>query len=107
MSTPPFVLAFSDEASSILDDLQSRKGNATQYKTVRKALRQLRDAGSGYPALHSHNYESLNGPNGEDVWESYVENRTPGAWRGGGNGGTTSGFHVATHRIMRRGRRAE
>jgi len=31
--------------------------------------------------LNSHKYQSLTGPNGEDVWESYIENRTPGAWR--------------------------
>jgi len=50
-------------------------------KKVRKALRQLRDAGPSYPALNSHKYNSLTGPAGEDVWESYVENRTPGASR--------------------------
>jgi hypothetical protein len=48
---------------------------------VQKALRQLRDAGPSYPGLHSHKYESLTGPGGEDVWESYIENKTPGAWR--------------------------
>ncbi len=34
-----------------------------------------------HTGLHSHKYHSITGPNGEDVWESYVENRTPGAWR--------------------------
>ena len=48
---------------------------------VRKALRRLRDVGPSYPGLNSHEYLSLKGPGGEDVWESYVENRTPGAWR--------------------------
>jgi len=34
-----------------------------------------------YPSLQSHKYESMQGPNGEDVWESYVENKTPAAFR--------------------------
>lgn len=48
---------------------------------VRKTLRMLRDIGPGHPGLRSHRYHSLRGLNGEDVWESYVENRAPGAWR--------------------------
>lgn len=81
MSAPPYALVFTDEASAILDDLQSTKAHAVKCKKVRKALQQLRDAGPGYPALQSHKYSSLQGPHGEDVWESYVENHTAGAWR--------------------------
>lgn len=38
-------------------------------------------SGASVGSLQSHRYESLAGPNGEPVWESYVENQTPGAWR--------------------------
>lgn len=48
---------------------------------MKKALRLLRDVGPSHPGLESHKYHSLRGPNGEDVWESYVENHTPSAWR--------------------------
>jgi hypothetical protein len=34
-----------------------------------------------HPGLNSHRYQSVQGPGGEPLWESYVENRTPGAWR--------------------------
>ena len=34
-----------------------------------------------YPALNSHKYATKTGPNGEEVWESYVENNVPAAWR--------------------------
>ena len=34
-----------------------------------------------YPGLHSHKYRSIHGSAGEDVWDSYVENHTPSAWR--------------------------
>ena len=33
------------------------------------------------PSLKTHKYDSLCGPNGEEIFEAYVENRTSGAWR--------------------------
>ncbi|GAB94771.1 hypothetical protein BJY21_000088 [Kineosphaera limosa] len=80
MSAPPFRLRYTREASSILDDLQ-RPQFEKKRKKVDKARRMLRDQGPAYPGLNSHKFSSLSGPNGEEVWESYVENRTPGAWR--------------------------
>ena len=34
-----------------------------------------------YKGLNSHKYESLNERYGHEVWESYVQNNSPGAWR--------------------------
>ncbi|MCA1993619.1 MAG: hypothetical protein LDL41_16485 [Coleofasciculus sp. S288] len=34
-----------------------------------------------HPSLKTHKYDSLSGPNAEEIFEAYVENRTPGAWR--------------------------
>ncbi len=34
-----------------------------------------------YKGLNSHKYESLNERYGQEIWESYVQNNTPGAWR--------------------------
>ena len=34
-----------------------------------------------YPGLNSHHYSSLDDRYGEKVWESYVENDCPGAYR--------------------------
>ena len=34
-----------------------------------------------YPGLNSHRFESLDQRYGEKIWESYVENNTPGAYR--------------------------
>lgn len=34
-----------------------------------------------YKGLNSHKYQSLNDRYGQDIWESYVQNNTPGAWR--------------------------
>jgi hypothetical protein len=81
VSAPPYTLLFSDEASKVLDDLLRSSHYATKCKKIRKALQLLRDEGPMYPGLQSHKYKTMRGPNGEDVWESYVENKTPGAWR--------------------------
>lgn len=80
MSAPPFTLLYTVEAQAIMDDLLTRPRDV-KTKKVKKALRLLRDVGPSHPGLESHKYHSLTGPNGEDVWESYVENRTPSAWR--------------------------
>ncbi|MGH3722177.1 MAG: hypothetical protein ACRDRI_25725 [Pseudonocardiaceae bacterium] len=80
MSAPLFALFFTDEAQRVLDEL-GKPAHEVKLKKVRKTLRLLRDVGPGHPGLNSHKYQSLTGPNGEEVWESYVENNTPGAWR--------------------------
>lgn len=80
MSAPPFTLLYTDEAQAVMDDLLARPRDV-KTKKVKKALRLLRDVGPSHPGLESHKYHSLRGPNGEDVWESYVENHTPSAWR--------------------------
>jgi hypothetical protein len=49
-------------------------------KAVNKALAYL-SLDPRYPSLHSHKYNTLVGENGEEVWESYAQNKTPGAWR--------------------------
>jgi hypothetical protein len=34
-----------------------------------------------HPGLNTHKYSDMRGPNGEDVFEAYAQNRTPGAYR--------------------------
>jgi hypothetical protein len=80
VSAPPFTLLYADEALRVLDEL-AKPSYAIKLKKVKKTLRLLRDVGPGHPGLSSHKYQSLTGPAGEEFWESYVENKTPGAWR--------------------------
>lgn len=80
MSGPPFQLLYTDEARQVVKDL-SKPAHAAKLKKVKETLRLLRDVGPSHPGLNSHKYQSITGANGEEVWESYVENRTPGAWR--------------------------
>lgn len=72
-------LRFTKEALRVLEDLKAPQ-YAKKLKKVRKALAQL-EQDPRYPALNSHKYTSLTGETGADVWDSYVENNTPGAWR--------------------------
>lgn len=81
MSVPPFQLLYTREAEKVIDDLAAGKQYATKLKKVRKALRLLQQAGPCHRGLHSHDYQSVPGPGGEPLWESYVENKTPSAWR--------------------------
>jgi hypothetical protein len=76
----PFALRFSPEAKATLEALASDRSAHAKFRKVNKALAFL-EADPRYPGLQSHGFESLTGAHGEQVWESYVENRTPGAWR--------------------------
>lgn len=80
MIEPAFKLLFSSDAAETLRVLQSQKQHAVKLKKVRKVLGQLQ-LDPRYPALNSHKYGSLKGVNGEEVWDSYVENNVSAAWR--------------------------
>ena len=73
-----FRLTFTDEADRILKELQKNKD--PKLNKVRKTLG-LIETNLRHPGLQTHEFTSLSGPNGEKVFESYVENRTSGAWR--------------------------
>lgn len=73
-----FRLTFTDEADQILKQLQKKKD--PKLNKVRKTLG-LMETNLRHPGLQTHEFTSLSGPNGEKVFESYVENRTSGAWR--------------------------
>lgn len=80
MAAGPYKLVFSREAADTLASLATQNHLQKKLKKVRKALGQLQ-LDPRYPALNSHKYSSVKGVNGEEVWDSYVENNTPSAWR--------------------------
>jgi len=78
---PAYKLRFSPSARATLKALEGGGPNEhAKLKKVRKALALL-EQDPRYPGLNSHQYESF--PVGKDVkvWDAYVENRTPSAWR--------------------------
>lgn len=82
MNAPPFTLLYTREAEKVLGDLRDGGAQYTvKLKKVRKALRLLEQLGPRHPGLRSHAYHSVPGPGGATLWESYVENKTPSAWR--------------------------
>ncbi len=75
-----FELRFTELVSNQLDALESDASLAKRLKAVRKALGML-EANPRHPGLNTHKFESIKGPNGEEVFEAYAENKTPAAWR--------------------------
>ncbi|AFZ27583.1 hypothetical protein Cylst_5575 [Cylindrospermum stagnale PCC 7417] len=73
-----YKLKFTDEAKEVLEILKIN--DEKKHKKVMKTLgfmeKNLRHA-----SLKTHEYDSLKGPNKEKVFEAYVENNTPAAYR--------------------------
>ena len=73
-----FSLQFTDLASQTLENLAQL--DSKKHRKVLKTLA-LMEANLRHPGLKTHKYNSLTGPNEEEVFEAYVENKTPGAFR--------------------------
>jgi hypothetical protein len=73
-----FRLEFQPEAERALLELEQT--DPKKYKKILKTLA-LMETNLRHPGLKTHEYVSLQGANGEKVFEAYVENRTPGAFR--------------------------
>jgi hypothetical protein len=88
----PFALKWTTEAARHYAEIQDRAGSARSkgkssrqaglLKQVNKTLAMLqRDP--RHPGLNAHPYYSYENPfePGKHVWEAYVQNNTPGAYR--------------------------
>lgn len=75
-----FALFWTPEAEDNLKHLEIQKALSSRLKAVRKALAYL-ESNPRHKSLNTHKYSSLQGPNGEEVFEVYAQNRTPGAYR--------------------------
>ncbi|HSZ30197.1 MAG TPA: hypothetical protein VK784_10640 [Pseudonocardiaceae bacterium] len=75
-----YQLRFATPARETLDLLDGSPQYAATLRKVRRALGLLQ-INPRHPGLHSHQYENFPGAPKAKVWDSYVENRTPGAWR--------------------------
>lgn len=61
-------------------ELENAPDKRAEFKAVRKALG-LMETNLKHKSLCTHKYDSLSGPNGEEIFEAYAENKTPGAYR--------------------------
>ncbi len=94
----PFLIVRTDSVVKEMEELEQK--DERKFKKVRKTLGLL-SQNPKYPGLNSHKRETEKGPRGEDIWESYVENNTPSAWRVfwyyGPESGTITVFAITPH----------
>jgi hypothetical protein len=76
----PFELKYSPVAQKQYDELSKSKELEKRFKAVRKSLRFL-GVNPAHPSLNTHKYDSLEGPEGAEVFEAYAEHKTPAAYR--------------------------
>jgi len=76
---PPFIILTVPAFDAVMSAI--KRENPDKHKKVLKTIRLLRHEGPTCPSLQTHKFESISGPGGDVLWEVYVENRTPGAWR--------------------------
>lgn len=73
-----FRLRLSTEAKEAIERLA--KQDPKKHKKILKTLG-LMEVNLRHPSLKTHKFSSLEGPNGEEVFEAYVENNAPAAFR--------------------------
>ena len=73
-------LRFTNEAEALLRALGADSSKKGIHRQVLKTLGLL-ELNTRHPGLHTHEYQSLTGANGGRIWEAYVQNETPGAFR--------------------------
>lgn len=75
-----FRLLFQPDAKAALESLIANTALKKRLKAVRKTLGYI-ETNPRHPSLNTHKYSALTGPNGEDIFEAYAENKTPAAYR--------------------------
>lgn len=75
-----FKIKFTKEARDQFLNLQQSKDKKTQFKAVGKALAYM-NTNLRHPSLNTHKFDDMKSPFDGDVFESYAQNKTPGAYR--------------------------
>jgi hypothetical protein len=73
-------LRLTPTARETLAELELDPARSGLLRQVRKTLALL-ETNPRHPSLAAHAYRSLIGPAGEKLFEAYVQNQTPGAYR--------------------------
>lgn len=75
-----YRLEFLPQAIEDLLELENDPNLQKRFKAVRKALGFL-SINPKHPSLNTHKFFSKEGPNKEEIFEAYAENKTPAAYR--------------------------
>lgn len=80
MSNKEFQIDLTEYA---LDQLSTLKRDPAKKGTAKAVVKSigLMTHNLKHPSLNTHKYNQLQGPNGEDIFESYAQNNIPGAYR--------------------------
>jgi len=74
-----YTIKYTNEAVKNLKDLK-KQGNYIKLKKIKDCIDKIQN-NPRYPGLHTHKNESFKTYTNEDVFQSYIENKTPGAYR--------------------------
>lgn len=74
-----YKIEYTKEAEKNLRDLK-KKGDVVKLKKIKEALDKIQQ-NPRHPGLHTHKYQSFQTKDNKDVFQSYVENHTPSAYR--------------------------
>lgn len=75
-----YELIFTPQADADLREIETNPAKRKILKAVRKTLGLL-ETNLRHPSLQTHEFTSLKGPSGEKVFEAYVQQKAPGAYR--------------------------
>lgn len=78
-NNPTWKLFFSDRAKADLTELEKNKSKKATLNQVRKILGFM-EINLKHPSLQTHKFDGMSSKLG-DVFESYVQNHTSGAYR--------------------------
>lgn len=73
-------LHFTPVAREALETLEKSSHEKGLLRQLQKTLGLL-ETNLRHPSLRTHKFRTLAGPNGEEVFEAYVQDETPGAYR--------------------------
>lgn len=75
-----FKIRFTVEAEQQLTNLKRSKSKKNQFKAVGKIIGYMK-VNLRHPSLNTHKFDNIASPFKGDVFESYAQNKTPGAYR--------------------------
>ena len=73
-------IRFAELADDQMDILKADKTKKGILKQVNKVLGYM-ETNLKHPSLNTHEFDAMESPFGGDVFESYAQNNTPGAYR--------------------------
>lgn len=80
MSKMNFQIKFTPESDEQLEEIRAAKDKKNVSKALNKILGYM-ETNIRHPSLNTHKYDEFVGPDGEEIFESYVQNNAPGAYR--------------------------